>query len=57
MMYPDMLDYFFGLVIVRYPDERDDKMIRPELGMGKRRIRRDSAVSEKGGRRRSRGRS
>lgn len=56
MMYPDMLDYFFNLVGVRYPDDRDEKMIRPELGVGKRRIRRDSAVSEKGGRKGSRAR-
>lgn len=56
MMYPDMLDYFFNLVGVRYPDDRDEKMTRPELGVGKRRIRRDSAVSEKGGRKGSRAR-
>lgn len=57
MMYPDMLDYFFSLVILRYPDERDEKVIRPELGMGKRRIRRDSAVSDKGSGKKGRSRS
>lgn len=48
-MYPETLDYYFRLVDVRYPKEKDERVLRPEIG--KRRIRRDSGVSEKGSRR------
>jgi len=54
LLYPDTLDYFFGLVEVAYPKERDEGVVRPELfigggggGGGKRRIRRDSGTGEK----------
>lgn len=53
MMYPEMLDYFFGLVMVKFPDERDEKITRPEPG--RRRIRRDSGVSDKGSSKKGKG--
>lgn len=54
MLYPDTLDYFFGLVEVVYPKEKDERVLRPDLFIGgRKRIRRDSGVGEK---RRERGR-
>lgn len=50
LLYPDTLDYFFGLVEVGYPKEKDEGLMRPEMfigGGGKRRIRRDSGTGEK----------
>lgn len=47
--YPDTLDYYFSLVDIKFPKEKDDRVMKPEIG--KRRIRRDSGHSEKGSRR------
>ena len=49
MLYPDTLDYYFGLVTVRLPGADEERVLRPEIGRGKRKIRRDSGHSEKGG--------
>jgi hypothetical protein len=48
LLYPDTLDYYFGLVAVRLPGADEERVLRPEIGRGKRRIRRDSGHSEKG---------
>jgi hypothetical protein len=48
LMYPETLDYYFGLVAVRLPKEHDESVLRPEIGRRTKKIRRDSGVSEKG---------
>jgi hypothetical protein len=50
LMYPETLDYYFGLVEVRLPKDRDERVVRPEMGMGKSlRGRKDSGVGGKRG--------
>jgi hypothetical protein len=50
LLYPETLDYYFGLVSLRLPKDGDESVMRPEIGMGRKKIgRRDSGHSEKGG--------
>lgn len=49
-MYPETLDYYFGLVSLRLPKDQDESVLRPEIGHGRKKIgRRDSGHSDKGG--------
>lgn len=55
LMYPEMLDYFFGLVEINFPDEKSEMVVRPQPG--RRRARRDSGHSDRGSSKKGRGRS
>lgn len=55
LMYPEMLDYFFGLVEINFPDEKSEMVMRPQPG--RRRGRRDSGHSDRGSSKKGRGRS
>ena len=48
MLYPETLDYYFGLVSLRLPKDGDESVLRPEIGGRKKIGRRDSGHSEKG---------
>ena len=49
-MYPETLDYYFGLVTLGLPKDQDESVLRPEIGHGRKKIgRRDSGHSDKGG--------
>lgn len=45
LAYPDTLDYYFRLVDIRLPSEKDPGVTRPEFG--RRTIRRDSGHSDR----------
>ena len=48
LLYPETLDYYFGLVSLRLPKDGDESVLRPEIGGRKKIGRRDSGHSEKG---------
>lgn len=52
LMYPETLDYYFRLVNVVLPKDKDDVVVRPEIG--RKKIRRDSGHSDKGKKERGR---
>jgi hypothetical protein len=50
LLYPETLDYYFGLVSLSLPKDGDESVFRPEIGGARKKIRRrDSGHSEKGG--------
>lgn len=53
LMYPETLDYFFELVDYKLLGEGDERVMIPGPGRQKK-IRRDSGVSDKGGRKKGR---
>ncbi|WPG99959.1 Hypothetical protein R9X50_00278200 [Acrodontium crateriforme] len=52
LRYPEVLDYFFGLVEVSYPNERDASMTDPRFGGPMREVRRVKPRGESGSRER-----
>jgi hypothetical protein len=58
LLYPETLDYYFGLVNLRLPKDGDESVIRPDIGHGRKKIgRRDSGHSDKGGGKKDKGRA
>ena len=52
LLYPETLDYYFGLVSIWLPKDQDESVLRPDIGVGRKKIRRrDSSIVEGGGRR------
>ena len=47
LMYPETLDYYFSLVKLVLPKDQDESVLRPKIG--RKKIRRDSGHSDKGG--------
>lgn len=45
LAYPDTLDYYFRMVEIRLPNDKDPGVVRPEFG--RRTIRRDSGHSDR----------
>jgi len=54
LLYPETLDYYFGLVCLRLPKDQDESVLRPEIG--RKRTVRDSGFVE-GGRRKEKRRA
>jgi hypothetical protein len=50
------LDYYFGLVSISLPKDQDESVLRPSIGIGRKKIRRDSNLKEGGGKK-NRGRA
>ncbi|GAB7331624.1 hypothetical protein MBLNU13_g02991t1 [Cladosporium sp. NU13] len=58
LLYPETLDYYFGLVNLRLPKDGDESVLRPDIGHGRKKIgRRDSGHSDKGGGKKDKGRA
>lgn len=49
LLYPETLDYYFGLVSISLPKDQDESVLRPDIGVGRKKIRRDPNLKEGGG--------
>jgi len=45
LMYPETLDYYFGLIVITIPEDQDESVLRPDIG--RKKIRRDSERKKK----------
>lgn len=48
LLFPETLDYYFGLVSIRLPKDHHESVLWPDIGVARKTFRRDSSFKEDG---------